>query len=179
MNKSMGAIAGHQRNANRDPTDFYPTDPRWTQVLLRNVTLPLEITEPCAGDGSMSRVLELNGHVVNSSDVRPRFAGCREMDAMDVARCKCIVTNPPYNSLSKLIPVWLDKSDMLCLLLRLNYLEGKTRLPTVKSLSEVIVIAGRMTVFGKVSQFPHAWSIWDRRTKRDGIKMTVDTPSVV
>lgn len=171
----MSAVAGHQHNVNRDPTDFYPTCPKWTQVLLRNVVLPREITESCAGDGSMSRVLELHGHTVNSSDVRPRFVGCKEMDAMNIAKCQCIVTNPPYNSLSKLIPIWLERSDMTCLLLRLNYLEGKTRISTVKSLSKVIVVAGRMTVFGKVSQFPHAWFIWDKQKIKGNTELIVDT----
>lgn len=173
----MTQVSGHRHNPDRDANDFYPTDRRWTELLLRNMKLPDHITEPCAGDGAISKVLVNNGHQVISSDISPRFDACVQLDAFDIAPCSCIVTNPPYGIAPKLIPSLILKSDLVCLLLRLNYLEGKTRIHTTRQLSKVVVVAGRMTVFGKVSQFPHAWFIWDKNDCTGKTELVVDVVS--
>jgi len=159
-------VAGHQINPLRDPYDWYPTDPGWTNVLMRHCTLPLLIHEPCAGDGAISDVLINAGHTVVSTDIKPRRPQIQMADALSLGRLDCVVTNPPYGSLGKLVPHWLNTTNLLCLLVRLNFVEAKSRIAWTSQASKVIVVAGRMKVFGKTSQFPHAWVVWDKSNRK-------------
>ena len=131
-------------------------------MLLKHVALPDLIHEPCAGNMAMSDVLASCGHHVVSTDISPRDPRVGLKDAMLVGPVDCVVTNPPYNALKTLVPYWLNNTRMLCLLVRLNFLEGKSRLAWTKSAKTVLVVAGRMKVFDKVSQFPHAWVVWEK-----------------
>ena len=169
------SIAGNQNNPARSEFDWYPTHKSWTHVLLRHQNLPNLIYEPCAGDGSMSNVLSSHGHTVIASDIAPRVESVVSKDAMNVGPVECVVTNPPYREIKKLIPYWLGNTEILCLLLRLNYIEGKTRIDITRKASKIIVIAGRMIVFDKVSQFPHAWFIWDK-AHTGKTELVIDTP---
>jgi hypothetical protein len=85
-------------------------------------------------------------------------------DALSITSHENVVTNPPYNRCEELIEHWLrTTSGKVALLLRLNWLEGQGRYEKFK-LSRpyrVVVVVNRMRVFGKTSQFPHAWFIWD------------------
>ena len=159
-------VAGHKTNPSRDPLDWYPTDPGWTHALMHNCMFSGDIHEPCAGDGCMADVISGYGHRVISSDLSPRRAGILQRDALALGPVANIVTNPPYNLLKDLIPYWLDTtSHKLAVLVRINFLEAQSRIPwlTGKNTPElVLAVAGRMKVLGKVSQFPHAWVVWDR-----------------
>ena len=123
-----------------------------------------EIWEPCAGDGCMSDALP---GVVHSSDLEPRREDVAYADALSLGRVTNVVTNPPYNALKVLVPHWLDTVDhRLALLVRLNFLEAQSRVPWLTGSNtpeHVIVVAGRMKVFDKTSQFPHAWVVWNRQ----------------
>lgn len=172
-------IAGHQHNPDRTLLDFYPTDPKWVGVLLRHHTLPRLIHEPCAGDGSLGKALRTAGFGVIMSDITPMSPDVGVMDALKSGPVDCVVTNPPYG------PVMYDLLDhwdqtvtgSLVLLLRLNFVEAQSRLKWLTgegAPSKVIVVAGRMKVFDKVSQFPHAWFIWDRERRGFGTELIVD-----
>jgi hypothetical protein len=58
-------IDGNQKNPNRELTDFYPTDDRWTMALLRRVSLRGELWECAAGDDRMAGagVCRLQGQI--------------------------------------------------------------------------------------------------------------------
>lgn len=132
--------------------------------LLQVVQFDGDIWEPCAGDGCMSDVLP---GVVHSSDLEPRRDDVRQADALSLGPVRNLVTNPPYGSLKQLVPYWLDTVERkLALLVRLNFLEAQSRvawLTGANTPEHVVVIAGRMKVFGKTSQFPHAWVVWDKQ----------------
>ena len=55
--------------------DFFPTHPLWTEALLNVERFTGTISEPCAGDGSMVKVLVDAGYVVDASDIRDYGAG--------------------------------------------------------------------------------------------------------
>jgi hypothetical protein len=76
--------------------------------------------EPCAGDGSLVRVLEEFGLVcVYAADATPRHESVRQQDALsldDFGGADCLVTNPPWSRphlhqlilhLSAIAPVWM------------------------------------------------------------------------
>lgn len=168
-------IAGHQTNANRDPLDFYPTDPRWVKPLIDEVDFSGMIDEPCAGDGSISNYLSSLGHQVNAYDICPRVSTITNADALSVKSAENIITNPPYGSgMYPLLDHWHKiTSGKIALLMKLNFLEAQSRtkyLTGDNTPITVIVVTGRMKVFGKTSQFPHAWVVWDKAVRcRDTI----------
>lgn len=157
-------VAGHQHNENRQPLDWYPTDPRWVKPLTDIVTFDGPITEPCAGDGRMLDVLP-PGTV--GYDLEPRRSDIKQGNALEIDSAVNIITNPPYNALKELVPHWLATTERrVALLVRLNFLEAQSRVPWLTGASapeHVIVIAGRMKVFDKTSQFPHCWVVWNRQ----------------
>lgn len=137
--------------------------------MLRHEKFEGLVHEPCAGDGVMGDVLQDAGYDVRMSDLEPRRDDVAYGDALNIGRVANAVTNPPYCALKSLVPHWLETVDhKLALLVRLNFLEAQSRVPWLtgpNAPAKVIVVAGRMKVFGKTSQFPHAWVVWDRRTQ--------------
>lgn len=127
----------------------------------------------------MSAVLQAAGHVVHASDLLPRADGVLKLDALSIPQATNLVTNPPYAALKLLVPHWLDTVEhKLALLVRLNFLEAQSRIPWLTGNnmpSDVIVCAGRMRVFGKTSQFPHCWVVWDKRRDCE-TRLIVDKP---
>lgn len=175
-------VNGHQSNSNRDPFDFYPTESAWTKTLLEHIQFEGKISEPCAGAGDMLDVLVAGGYDVESSDICPRRSDIRRADAMSILSTDNIITNPPYGALRELLPHWMETvKNKLALLVRMNFLEAQGRLKYTSGENApqiVIVIAGRMKVFGKVSQFPHAWVVWDRQIRHAETRLVVVRPSV-
>ena len=159
----MSNVNGHQLNPNRSSLDWYPTDPRWVTPLLQIVEFEGDIWEPCAGDGCMSDALP---GMVHSSDIEPRRDDVKRLNALELGSVQNIVTNPPYNALKTLVPHWLSTVEgRLALLVRLNFLEAQSRMPWLTGANapeHVIVVASRMKVLGKTSQFPHCWVVWNR-----------------
>lgn len=157
----MARIAGNQRTGARHPADDYPTDPRWTRVLTRNVPLRGTVWEPAAGSGLMAGTLEEAGYAVRATDIA---SGTDFLESSD--RAGTIVTNPPYRLLDEFILHGLAQSDeMLCLLVGWHFLSGGSRraqrIWTPHPPSRILVIPQRMPVNGTHSQFCHAWVVWD------------------
>ena len=171
-------VNGHQNNTDRDEYDFYPTDPAWVKVLLRHVTFEGLVTEPCAGDGAMVKPLIDAGYIVEASDIRPMAPGIIERNALEIDPAQNIVTNPPYGEMRPLIDHWLATTEgKVALLVRINFLEAQSRVPLLTGSNtpeKVIVVAGRMKVFGKVSQFPHIWVVWDRAAATKHTQLIID-----
>lgn len=175
-------VGGNQHNPDRDELDFYPTDPRWVDVLLRHVRFEGSVREPCAGDGQIYRHLKHLGYPVYASDINPRADGVMTMNAAELPYAQNVITNPPYGKalypiLDRLLSITERK---VALLVRLNFLESQLRLKYLqgsRAPSNVVVVSNRMMVFGKVSQFPHAWMVWDNELYRHGefdTRMVVD-----
>ena len=122
-----------KRNADLDGPDFYYT-PAWaTHALIENEAFEGDIWEPACGDGEMSRVLELTGNRVISSDLYDRGYGEVGHDFLTSTRvCDNIITNPPYNSAEGFVRSGLRNSRRkFALLLRLAFLEGARRYRTI------------------------------------------------
>ena len=60
----------------REEHDYYATDPEAVQQLLNVESFSLNIWEPAAGGGHISKVLENSGHIVLSTDLVFRGYAC-------------------------------------------------------------------------------------------------------
>ena len=101
------ASQGAPRTVTRPDHDFYPTPPEAVHALLSVEAFDGPIWEPACGDGAISRVLEVTGHNVHSTDLIDRGFGTGGQDflspitlarvAVEHPDLKHIVTNPPYS----------------------------------------------------------------------------------
>jgi len=91
-------------NGTRRPLDFYETAAWQTRALLKHVPeIEGMIVEPCAGDGSIVRVLKERGLVVTTNDIDVSRSTDMHQDAtglvfwsMIADRCDWVVSNIPY-----------------------------------------------------------------------------------
>ena len=94
--------ASNHSNYEREPTDFYATDPKALEIFLAAIKrdgfiLPHKICEPACGMGHLSEVLKKHGYDVQSYDLHDYGYGKTGIDFLtsDV-KSKCFLTNPPY-----------------------------------------------------------------------------------
>src|SRR4051794_16930131 len=166
-----------KRKADLNGPDFYYT-PAWaTHALIENEAFEGEIWEPACGDGEMSRVLELTGNRVISSDLYDRGYGEVGHDFLASTRVyDNIITNPPYNSAEGFVRSALRNSRRkFALLLRLAFLEGARRYRTilaptppsrVRTFSERITFYPRGAAQKGSGTTAYAWFIWDKEAPR-------------
>ncbi|MBS6715314.1 MAG: NAD(P)-dependent oxidoreductase [Dialister sp.] len=126
---------GNENTAKRADYDFYATPSEAVYALVDNVELSREIWEPACGTGSISKILKDFGFDVFSTDLI--YRGYGETDSVDFLKCrpdepvrKDIVTNPPYNlalDFVKRAVEIVDTGFLVCMLLKLTFLEGQKR----------------------------------------------------
>lgn len=120
----------------REPTDFYATDPNTLEVFLRslkrdNFILPHKICEPCCGAGHLSEVLKKHGYEVKSYDLHDHGYGETGIDFLtsDV-KAECFLTNPPYKYALSFVKKALENvlpNGYVIMFLKIQFLEGKER----------------------------------------------------
>jgi len=168
----MALIAGNQSNADRAfGTDLYPTPPEWTRVLLRIVDLPGPIWEPAVGHGDMADVLRETGHEVTETDI---------VTGTDFLKTDMphpsVVTNPPYRMIDDFVIHGLNQAtEVLALLVGWHIFGGARRADAIWKRyppSLVAIIPQRMKVFGKPSQFNHAWVVWAKQESSTFTRLT-------
>lgn len=132
-----------QRHAWKDRgDDLYETPACATQALIRTgeFLIPpdggsgMDIWEPCAGRGAISRELRAAGHAVLASDL-VAYDGADEgiitgrdfLMERHCPRVSAIVTNPPYKLANQFIRHGLSLGVPVIVLLRLAALEGAGR----------------------------------------------------
>jgi hypothetical protein len=126
------AIVEAQTRWARKPADFYPTPSDCTQALLDHLQLPARtvVKEPACGDGALSVVLEANGMVVLSSDLRQTGFGRGGVDFLTDADevCDWVITNPPFNVAVDFIKRSLDLTPNVAMLLKSQFWHAQGRL---------------------------------------------------
>ena len=162
-----------KRFADIEGPDFFPT-PAWaTHALIENEAFSGEIWESACGNGAMSKVLEITGNPVVSSDLYDRGYGESGEDFLTPRwRSENIITNPPYNAAEGFVRSGVSSSkSKFALLLRLAFLEGANRANTIFSEcppSRVWVFSERITFYplGAVQKgsgtTAYAWFVWDK-----------------
>jgi hypothetical protein len=158
--------------------DLYETPPVAVHELLAVEKLPKVIWEPACGPGSIVRELEAAGHTVISSDLVDYGWGhdTRRDFLMELAAphgVEAIVTNPPFKLAEEFAEHAKDKAPVVCLLLRLAFLEGlRWKRGLGLGLANVWVFAPRLPFMHRAgyagpkhsnSGMPFAWFVW-----RDG-----------
>ena len=160
------------RDVPTDGPDYYPT-PAWAvRGLLALEKFQGAVHEPCCGAGHMAKALEIGGSRVIATDLHDYGFGERGIDArMLRGPVENIVTNPPYNLASEILPHFLSIcTGKVALLMRLAFLESRKRYPLFQTTppARVLVFSERLSMApagqevnggGTIS---HGWFIWDK-----------------
>lgn len=175
----MGILAmnGISNTAVREESDYYATDPRAMEDLLRYETFNKYIWEPACGEGNLSKVLELHGYEVYSTDLIDRGYQSNKMDFLQSNKKwhGDIVTNPPFKYTTEFILKGLESLEIggkLALFLKINYLSGKRRYKEIYSKFppyRVYIFTGRRACSKnnkpegfKNNGMDYAWFIWEK-----------------
>lgn len=169
------------RGGARAALDFYST-PAWvTETLLAKLENVPEgsILDPCAGDGSILRLLGERGY---GFELDPeRAAKCRESglpitnrDALSDTTWTdfadkppaAVIMNPPYSLSEAFVRRALSEvrpGGTVAVLLRLGWLASKKRVPFHRSFPSAVYVLPRRPSFtpdGKTDASEYAWFVW-------------------
>lgn len=175
-------MLGVNPNAERQPEDFYATDPKALTLLLKKLSidgimLNNNIWECACGMGHLSRVLEAEGYSVTSTDLINRGygrGGINFIDTKDKELDCDILTNPPFKLAEKFVETAMSKlseGGKLLLFLKIQFLEGQKRKEMFKKypLKYVYCYSSRQLCckdaefekYTSTTQF-YAWYIWEK-----------------
>lgn len=125
--------ASNHTEQERQVDDYYATEPKATELLLREEKFSQKVWEPACGAGHMSMVLKANGYCVKSSDITDRgYPGTEIIDFLSYTNQNIldIITNPPYKYAKEFVAKALDISSVetkIAMFLKLTFLESKSR----------------------------------------------------
>ncbi len=159
----------------REKLDFYATDKRAIDELLKKEQFTSPIYEPACGQGHIGKVLEAYGYEVKAEDICYRGYGNKKTrDFFTVTENELdIVTNPPYFCANEFLRHALEISKekvKIAMLFRLAFLEGQKRYELFKEHppQRVYVFAKRINCAKngefekyKGSTIAFAWFIWE------------------
>lgn len=159
----------------REKLDFYATDKRAVEELLKREKFKSPLYEPACGKGHIGKILEKNGYDVIATDICYRGYGKEEeIDFFTIKGNKLdIVTNPPYFCASEFLRHSLEISEngvKIAMLFRLAFLEGQSRYELFKKYppKKVYVFSKRLNCakngeFDKYKSrgISFAWFIWE------------------
>lgn len=186
--KSIYATIGASSHSTgeRDIDDYYATDPKAMEDLLRVEVFNHNVWEPACGGGHLSRVLEDHGYCVRNSDVVDRM-GDGGVELLDFIEGDTgvwegdIITNPPYSFAQQFVEKALDTvvdGSKIAMFLKLTFLEGKKRKAMFKKNppKTVYVFSSRVTCakggdFSSIqsSAVAYAWFVWEKGYSMDTI----------
>ena len=126
--------ASNHTEKEREPNDYYATEPNAVELLLQKEVFAPYVWEPACGEGHMSAVLKRHGYKVRSSDLINRgYDGTEVLDFLCAEAPQIpydIITNPPYKHAKEFVEHALDISidgTKIAMFLKLQFLEGKAR----------------------------------------------------
>lgn len=162
----------------REENDYYATDPKAIDMLLKKESFNKNIWEPAAGGGHLSKRLKEYGYNVKQSDIIQRVEG---VDIIDFLKTNetfdgDIITNPPYKFCTEFILKALDlinDGNKIAMFLKLQTLEGQERYKKIFSKyppRKIYVFIKRIQcakngLFKGSSAVCYAWFIWEKGYK--------------
>lgn len=165
----------------REPNDYYATDPNALRELLKRERFATNIWECACGGGHLSRVLEDEGYIVKSTDLFDRGYGTSGVDFLstDETFDGDIITNPPYNRALEFVQKAIKtvpEGNRVAMFLKLTFLEGqRRRLFFEENPPEYIYVSTTRVrcalggnfenLTGKSSAVAYAWFIWRKGYK--------------
>lgn len=128
--KTIGA--SNHTDHKRAEADYYATEPKATEWLLRLETFNRTILEPACGEGHISKELIRGGYDVVSRDLVYRgFGEVADFLSEDNRHWDGdIITNPPYKYAQEFVEKALNiipEGNKVAMFLKLTFLEGKAR----------------------------------------------------
>lgn len=129
--KTLGS--SHHSEHDRQTHDYYATEPRAAEMLLKLETFNKKIWEPACGEGHLSKVFESAGYEVKSTDLIDRGFGITGIDFLSIENKEWggdIVTNPPYIYAKEFIEKALQiipDGNKVAMFLKVQFMEGKSR----------------------------------------------------
>lgn len=179
--KTIGA-SNHVQHE-RAHADYYATEPKATEWLLKLEVFDGQILEPSCGEGHISEVLIRNGYKVTSRDIINRGYG-DVADFLSIDNTEWngnIVTNPPYAYAQEFVEKALSiipEGKKVCMFLKLTFLEGKKRryLFNTQPPKRIWVSSSRLlcSMNGKFEEVSgsataYAWFVWIKGFKGDTV----------
>ena len=186
MNNVFSVIgATNHSDGERQPEDYYATEPKAVEILLENEKFSQNIWECAVGEGHIAKVLENRGYNVLKSDIINRgYPNTKIIDFLkfDKKELTCdIITNPPYKYAQEFVEKSLEcvkQGNKIAMLLKLTFLEGKSRKsmflnnpPTKLYVSSSRLNCAKNGKFDeyKSSAIAYGWYIWEKGYKGDTI----------
>lgn len=171
----LGASSHSQTVRAQD--DYYATEPKAMEILLEEETFAPHIWECACGGGHLSRVLEMHGYDVKSTDLV--YRGYGKQEAVDFLKVEGgfdgdIITNPPYKYALEFVEKALGMvkpGRKVAMFLKLQFLEGKGRKrfflenpPKTVYVSSSRLGCAKNGDFVKMpsSAVAYAWFVWEK-----------------
>lgn len=180
--KTLGA--SNHTTKERETNDYYATEPKAIELLLKLEQFSPYVWECACGEGHLSKVLEEHGYTVLSTDLIDRGYGKGGVDFLGVTRSdikadvpRDIITNPPYKYAKEFVEHALGISldgTKVAMFLKLQFLEGKARKKLFeKHPPKTIYVASSRLLCAKNGEFQkmrdgggsavaYAWFVWEK-----------------
>lgn len=174
--------ASNHSKEERANHDYYATEPKATEVLLKEEEFNNLIWEPACGEGHMSEVLKKHGYHVKSTDLIDRGYGIGGIDFLKYEGVfnGDIVTNPPYKYAKEFVLKSLEvirEGNKVAMFVKLTFLESKSRkeLFTKYPPKMVYVSSSRLHCWKNGNEkasvgsnaIAYAWIVWEKGFKGD------------
>lgn len=181
--------ASNHTDKERETNDYYATEPKALELLLKLEKFFPYVWECACGEGHLSKVLEEHGYKVRSSDIVDRgYPGTEVLDFLkadlDKQYTRDIITNPPYKYAKEFVEHALDISmdgTKVAMFLKVQFLEGKARRALFdKHPPKRIYVASSRLLCAKNGEFQkmrdgggsavaYAWFVWEKGYKGDTV----------
>lgn len=161
----------------REINDYYATQPKATELLLKLRKFEPNIWECCYGEGHIGDILENNKYKVYKTDIIERS---RKLDnIVDFLQYNGIyngdiITNPPYKIAEKIVRKALEvipTGNTVAMFLKLTFLESKSRKGLFKKYPpKIVYVSSSRLNCAKNGDFErytdsavaYAWYIWEK-----------------
>ena len=161
----------------REPYDYYATDPKAVDYLLKYETFDHNIGECACGEGHLAKTLSEHGYIVRATDLIDRGYGIGGIDFLQYEGTHNgdIITNPPYKFAKEFVEKALSiipDGNRVAMFLKLQFLEGKARRKMFEKFPPRYIYVstsrlccamnGDFDKYSKSNAVTYAWFIWEK-----------------
>ncbi|MFA6925073.1 MAG: hypothetical protein WC223_12580 [Bacteroidales bacterium] len=173
--------ASNHSKGKREKHDFYATEPKAAELLLKLEKFSTDIWECACGEGHLSKVFEKAGYKVKSTDLVERGFGKGGVNFLSENIKEWngdIITNPPYKYATEFIEKALQiipENKKVAMFLKLLFLEGKERKEFFKKYPpKTIYVSSSRLLCSKNAAFKeerdirvvaYGWFVWEKGYK--------------
>ncbi len=181
--------ASNHSEGEREINDYYATEPKAVELLMKEEKFHPYIWECACGEGHISEVLKAHGYSVKSSDLYDRgYEGTETIDFLKVTKedikndvSRDIITNPPYKYAKEFVEHALDISmdgAKVAMFLKLTFLESKARQELFEKYppKTIYVFRNRVDCWKNgvepdkpIKAVCYAWYVWEKGFKGDPV----------